>query len=100
MHIQIINALNWFSSSMKALNNKMVSSRFKRLEKKRINLLISKNKNMKKYFEEKIIKREEKFFRPIRPDVRFYLKTPNFCMSSLYKYKEMSSLYKYKEMSS
>lgn len=55
MHIQIINALNWFSSSMKALNNKMVSSRFKRLEKKRIKLLISKNKNMKKYFEEKLI---------------------------------------------
>ena len=46
---------------MKVLNNKMVSSRFKRLEKKRIKLLISKNKNMKKYFKEKIIKREEKY---------------------------------------
>ena len=91
MHIQIINALNWFSSSMKALNNKMVSCRFKRLEKKRIKLLISKNKNMRKYFEEKVIKREEKLYRPIKPNVRFNINTPNICMSSLYKYKEMSS---------
>ena len=53
MHIYIINMLNWFSSTMKKMNNKMMSSRFKRLEKRRIKTLISKNKNLKNTFEEK-----------------------------------------------
>ena len=84
MHEHIINMLYFFSSSMKALNNKMMSNRFKRLERRRIKLLISKNKNLKRCFEPKSMKKRD-IMLPIKPDIKFHVNTSHVYVGSLYK---------------
>ncbi len=91
MHRSVINILNWYSLSLRKLCNNLRSYRFKRLEQKRIKMLVSKHEGLKKVFEPKTVKREYIFLKSRRPELRY--NTPYFCVSSLYKFKvlEMST---------
>lgn len=91
MHRTIINILNWYSLSLRKVCNNLRSYRFKRLEEERINMLVSKHRNLKRVFKPKFLKREQIFLNLRRPDLRYNI--PYFCVSSWYKFKilEMST---------
>ena len=92
MYGRIINMLNWYSLSFRKLSNALRSHRFKRLEQKRIKMLVSKHKSLKQVFEPKFVeKRNNIIFEPKKTDLKYNI--PYFCVSSLYKFKviEMST---------
>lgn len=59
MHRNIINILNWYSLSLRKVCNNLRSYRFKKLEQKRINMLVTKYESLKHVFVPESLRRPE-----------------------------------------
>lgn len=82
MYEHIIRFLYWYSDVFTKIRYQIMSIRFKQLEKKRIEYLVSKHKNLKKTFKTK----ENKLVYKPKPELKFHGKSLSL-LTSYNKFK-------------